>query len=248
MNKINCEKLVNEISTFIKSVYRNAGRQIAIIGISGGVDSSVVNALCQKTGLGVQRIFMPYEELSLRSSVKENFSDVIEIDITESVNCLIDSIEKNSFRKLNKIQKGNIMARVRMLILYDFAKRENGLVLGTENKSEYYLGYFTLYGDQACDLNPIGGLWKTQVIELAEYLGLKIEIPSAGLYEGQTDETQLGFTYEEADPILDLYCRDKLEPQQIINCGYDTDLVNRVIKQVMSTQFKREKIPQYILK
>ena len=105
------------------------------------------------------------------------------------------------------------MARVRMIILYDLAKRHNCLVCGTENKSELYLGYFTRFGDEASDFEPIQQLYKTQVYQLAEYLNVPKEIinqiPTAGLWENQTDEKDFGFSYKEADRVLDLYLKNK---------------------------------------
>ena len=138
------------------------------------------------------------------------------------------------------------MARVRMIILYDLARKLNGLVVGTENLSEYYLGYFTLHGDQAADINPIAGLWKTQVFELAKYFNLPIREPSADLWKGQTDEKELEFSYEEADPILYLYCVKKINPKKIIkDFDFSADLVYRVLEKVENTEYKREEVPVY---
>lgn len=239
------QKAVEGICSFLKNEHKKANRSTAIVGISGGVDSSVVATLCQKAGLKTRLIFIPYGDFSLQNSVKKNFNNFITVDITESVNRDIDLIEKSFSTQLNKIQKGNIMARRRMEILYNRAW-EDGLVLGTENLSEYYLGYFTLYGDQASDLNPIGSFWKTQVIEIAKYLGLHIEEPSAGLYDGQTDEKELGFSYEDVDPVLYLYCYKKLSLEKIIkDYGFKVDLVNNAIEKIDATEYKRRKVPQY---
>lgn len=249
---LNNQKVTEGICAFLSREFAQRHRTLAVMGFSGGVDSAVAAALCRKAGLSLLAVSMPYGKLSNRGRVKRvariiNLlpNQLTEVDITDSVNRDIELIEKQFSVKLNKIQKGNLMARKRMTILYDRAW-SNGLVVGTENLSEYYLGYFTLHGDQACDLNPLGGLFKTQVMELARYLGIPLEIPSAELYPGQTDEKELGFSYEKADPILYLYCIKKTNPEKITkDFGLDADLVNRVVEKVRATKNKREEIPKY---
>ncbi len=231
------QKIIEEICVFLKKEFKKTDRTIAVMGLSGGIDSTVVAILCQRAKLELQTIFMPYGKLS--RSPKEFF---LKQDITQAVDLLTGT-------KIDRINKGNIMARVRMTILYDLARKLNGLVVGTGNLSEYYLGYFTLYGDQACDINPIGGLFKTQVIGLAKFLGAPLKIPSAELYKGQTDEKELGFSYQEADPILYLYCKQELGREKIIeDFGFNSDLVNKVIERVKATEYKRRKTPKYKLR
>ena len=124
-------------------------------------------------------------------------------------------IKELKIPKDDQLRRGNIMARVRMITLFDFAKKNNAMVVGTENRSEYHLGYFTRFGDEASDIEPLQHLYKTQVIELAKYLSLPQSIiekpPSANLWESQTDEGDFGFSYAEADPVLYLYF-DKKNP------------------------------------
>src|SRR6185437_16551779 len=124
----------------------------------------------------------------------------------------------------NKIRIGNIAARMRMIILFDLAKKHKALVCGTENKSENLLGYFTRFGDQASDIEPIEHLYKTQIIQLAKHLGLPEDVitqaPSAGLWKGQTDEGQFGFTYEEADIVLYLFLEKNVSIGEIEKRGY----------------------------
>lgn len=247
---IDNQEVAGGIRDFLRREFKQRNKTRAIVAISGGVDSAVVAALCQKAGLDLQAVFMPYGKFSSRAKVKKVIEEFLEIDITETVDCQIKLIEKTAGIFLDRLDKGNIMARVRMIIQYASARSANGLVVGTENLSEYYLGYFTLHGDQACDINPIGGLFKTQVIELAKYLRVSSEIlnqkPSAELYEAQTDEQELGFAYQEADPILYLYCRKKLSPEKIIkDFGFDESLVNNVLKRVQATEYKRQGVPRY---
>jgi len=128
------------------------------------------------------------------------------------------------FRGNDNVRLGNIMARVRMIILYDLAKKHNALVCGTENKSENLLGYFTRFGDQASDFEPIQHLYKTQVYQLAKFLGVPKNIvektPTAGLWHGQTDEEEFGFTYKEADQVLSYFYDKKLKLEEIKKMGF----------------------------
>ncbi len=136
------------------------------------------------------------------------------------------------------------MARVRMVLLFDLAKKEKALVLGTENKSEYLLGYFTRFGDSAADLEPIKNLYKTQVKALAVYLGVPKKIidkpPTAGLWPNQTDEGELGFSYKEADKILELWHDKKWTLEKIISAGFKKELVLKIQKRVKETEFMRK--------
>lgn len=231
---LNYGLISEEISRFLREEFKKRNKTTAVLGVSGGVDSLTAAFLCEKADLDLKKVFMPYSSLSEQSQ-----GDFLKIDITRPVDLLAGS-------KADKISKGNIMTRIRMIVLYDLARKLNGLVVGTENLSEYYLGYFTLHGDQACDINPIGSLWKTQVIELAKYLGLPLREPSAELWRGQTDEKELGFSYEEADPILYLYCVKKMEPKMIAkDFDLSPDLVYRVVERVKNTEYKRKEIPKY---
>lgn len=237
--KINYKNTAEKIAQFLKGEFKKRSKDTAIVAVSGGVDSSLTAKLCEMAGLKVKRIYLPYGESRQKP---ENYS--IEINIASMVDEQIDKIGK--YAPLDKIDKGNIMARTRMIVQYALARRFDGLVAGTENLSEYYLGYFTLYGDQACDINPIGSLWKTQIMELARFLGLSVRTPSAELWEGQTDEKELGFSYEQADSILYLYCLKKFSPSKIIkDFGLNADLAHRVVERVKSTEYKRKEVPKY---
>lgn len=148
---------------------------------------------------------------------------------------------------LNKIRLGNIIARVRMIILFDLAKKHSALVCGTENKSERLLGYFTRFGDAASDIEPIAHLYKTQVYQLAEYLKLPQKIidvkPTAGLWKNQTDEGEFGFTYEEADQVLHLYFNKKISSSPVILSDERSEESKDLIKRIKKHGFKNvEKI------
>ena len=141
---------------------------------------------------------------------------------------------------IDKVRLGNIMARIRMIIIYDLAKKHNALVAGTENQSEYLLGYFTRFGDQASDFEPIQHLYKTQVYQLAKFLGVPKNIiekePTAGLWNGQTDEGEFGFTYQEADQVLYLYYDKKLKLEKIKKKGFRN--AEKIIKFSLKNSYK----------
>jgi NAD+ synthase len=144
----------------------------------------------------------------------------------------------------NKLRIGNITARMRMIFLYDMAKKNNALVCGTENKSENLLGYFTRFGDQASDIEPIEHLFKTQVLQLASYLGIPepviVQKPTAGLWAGQTDESEFGFTYEEADLVLHLYFDKHFPVGEIEKMGLGN--AEKIIDRAKRNEFKH-KVP-----
>ncbi len=160
------------------------------------------------------------------------------IPITEMVDPLLEL-----YPDANPVRRGNVMARMRMIVLYDQSEAFNGLVVGTGNKTEILLGYSTLYGDSACAINPLGDLYKTQVRELSGAVGVPRPIldkpPSADLWLGQTDEDELGFTYADADQLLYLLVDERFSPEECIQAGFDPDFVQRVVERVRRSQFKR---------
>lgn len=248
--KLDCKKKVEEITIFLQSQFKYANRKNAIIGVSGGIDSSTVAALCVNA-LGAENVYliaMPiigitedkhlHDVEELAGSLKihnENYKLI-------KINNIVE--EFKSILHPDTLRFGNIMARVRMIILYDFAKKENGLVVGTCNKSEILLGYETLHGDGACDLNPIASIYKTQLIDLAAYLNVPKKIikkkPTAGLWIGQTDEEELGFTYKWVDPLLYLLFDKQYDVEEIVNkFNYTKEEVNKILKIYNNSKFKR---------
>ena len=191
-----------------------------VIGMSGGVDCALSSALVKKAGYEVIALTMPYEENTSKQRVK-GISDakkhclkfdvpIYEVSITNMVNELLREQDKikDHFNKYNgneKMAKANLLPRARMMNLYYVAQLVNGVVLGTGNLSEYTMGYFTKWGDGACDINPIAHLTCTEVIELGDYLGLPYDLvhktPADGL-TGKSDEDNLGFTYKELDSLI----------------------------------------------
>ena len=241
------KKITEKICGFLKKEFKQRKKSCGILGVSGGIDSATAAFLLKKAEINFYAVSLPYGKLTKKDKVKKLVQVLnlpktrfIEIDITKIVDEQI-----KVFKKLDKIDKGNIMSRTRMIILYALARQLNGLVIGTENLSEYWLGYFTLHGDQASDINPIAVLWKTQVQELAKYLGAPPEIlkqkPSAELWQNQTDEKELGFSYQKADPILELFCVKKYSKRKIIkDYGFNANLVELILNRVKQTEYKRQ--------
>ncbi|MFH1248621.1 MAG: NAD+ synthase [archaeon] len=197
-------KLEKAIETIITELKEFIGNKKAVIGISGGIDSAVVAALCVKAvgKENVVGISMPYGN--------NNTDDAILLVNHLGIACkevnIKQTVDSFNFFEMSHIGKGNIMARTRMIVLYAFANKFDGLVIGTGNKSELSVGYFTKYGDGGVDLLPIGDLYKTEVFDVARALKLPQKIinkkPSADLWEGQTDEGEMGVSYEMLDIIL----------------------------------------------
>jgi NAD+ synthase len=160
------------------------------------------------------------------------------VPITEMVDPLFER-----FLGMENRRKGNIMARERMIILFDQSEAFHGLVVGTSNKTEILLGYSTWYGDSACAINPIGDLYKAQVRELAQAMGVPKSIiekaPSADLWAGQTDEGELGFTYDQADQILYLLIDQRYTPQEVVDASFREEFVKAILQRVRRNQFKR---------
>lgn len=234
------------LTGFIHFELTRVGYQRAVIGLSGGIDSALSCFLAAEA-LGSQNVLavrMPY-----RTSSKDSLDhaqlviDQLEvqsrtIEITEMVDPLFEK-----FPEASEVRRGNVMARARMIILYDQSEDFGGLVIGTGNKTEILLGYSTLYGDAACAINPIGDLYKTQVRQLARALGVPEVIidkaPSADLWVGQTDEGELGFTYAEVDKLLYLLVDQRYNPEDCVAAGFDERFVTEVVSRIRRNHFKR---------
>jgi len=243
---INTDLARTILTGFIHSEISRVGLKRAIIGLSGGVDSALscylaVNALGTKNVLAVR---MPYKSSSPESLEHAQLviDDLGVNSLTVPITEMIDPLFAQ-FPESNQIRRGNVMARVRMLILYDQSEAFRGLVVGTGNKTEILLGYTTLFGDSACAINPIGDLYKAQVRQLAHAMGVPDVIikkpPSADLWTGQTDEDELGFTYDEADRLLYLLVDERYTPEECISAGFSEDIVHKVVERIRRYHFKR---------
>ncbi|MBU0510503.1 MAG: NAD+ synthase [Chloroflexi bacterium] len=239
--------LTRQILTgFISSEMRRAGFSRGVIGLSGGIDSALSCFLAAEA-LGPENVLavrMPYKASSPDSLahaqllIEATGVQSLTIPITAMVDPLFDR-----FPEAGALRRGNVMARARMTILYDQSAACDGLVVGTGNKTEILLGYTTLYGDSACAFNPIGDMYKTQVRQLSRAVGLPSVIidkpPSADLWTGQTDEDELGFTYEEVDKLLYLLIDQHCTPEDCVEAGFSDVFVRQVVERVRGSQFKR---------
>lgn len=240
---INAKAEKEKIVLFLKKTLKEQRIKNVIIGLSGGIDSTVCFHLL-KEAVQPKNIFVAHlyyfesKLLDLTAILKK--ADIPNENVYKlSIKDEVDQF-KRALNAKEKIRLGNIMARVRMTMLYDLAKKHNALVLGTEDKSEYLLGYFTRFGDQASDIEPIRHLYKTQVYELAKYLGIPSEIikknPSPGLWINHSAEEELGFSYQEADLILHLYFDKRLPIEEIKKMGLPK--TEKVINSALQNGFK----------
>jgi NAD+ synthase len=231
---------------FIADGIRKVGFERVVVGLSGGVDSSLVTTLAV-SALGAENVvalFMPYRTSDPQSAldayaVCEGLGIAAQtIDITAQVDNYFER-----FPDADRTRRGNKMARERMSILYDQSMAQRALVLGTSNKTELLLGYGTLFGDMASALNPIGDLYKTQVFALARELDLPHSVltkpPSADLWAGQSDEEELGIRYAVVDHVLHLLVDQRRSRSEVIALGFNAADVESVAERVRGSQYKR---------
>ena len=248
MNKLdlNLKDVHNELVKFLRENFKKAGFSKAVLGLSGGIDSALV-AYLLRDALGkenVLAIMMPYkssnpDSLNHAKLVVEDLKiNAKTIEITD----MIDAYFKNE-KDASSLRMGNKMARERMSILFDYSSKENALVVGTSNKTEIYLGYSTQFGDSACALNPIGDLYKTNIWDLSRYLKIPNELiekkPSADLWEGQTDEQEMGLTYKEADQVLYRMLEENKTVEEVLGEGFNKDLVDNIVRRMNRSEYKR---------
>ena len=248
--KINAPFVEKILTKFIKDELSKFDYKKGILGISGGLDSSVCAFLAARA-LGVKNVIgliLPYGKMFSRDV--QDAEEVVKILNIQSHTIDILPMVDAYFRRhptSNRVLKGNKMARERMSILYDYSERKKALILGTSNKTELLLGYGTIHGDMACAINPLGDLYKTQLRQLAVHLGVPDNIlkkvPTAGLWTGQTDEKELGLTYDEIDKILFLMVDKRKTPEKVIQSGFAEEKVRKIIKLIKESEFKRKLPP-----
>ncbi len=248
MNKLdlNLKEVHSELVEFLRESFKKAGFSKAVLGLSGGIDSALV-AYLLRDALGkenVLAIMMPYKSSNPDSL---NHAKLVIEDLginskTIEITDMIDAYFKNE-KEATSLRMGNKMARERMSILFDYSSKENALVVGTSNKTEIYLGYSTQFGDSACALNPIGDLYKTNIWDLSRYLKIPNELiekkPSADLWEGQTDEQEMGLTYKEADQVLYRMLEENKKVAEVLAEGFNKDLVDNIVRRMNRSEYKR---------
>ncbi len=247
---INTDLAREILAGFIKSEITRVGMSRAIIGLSGGLDSALSCALAVEA-LGRENVLavrMPYKASS-KDSLDHAQLLIDQLQIPNKTIEITDMVEPlfKLDHEITNMRKGNIMARERMIVLYDQSEVFKGLVIGTSNKTEILLGYSTMYGDSASAMNPLGDLYKTQVRQLSRAMNIPAPIidkaPSADLWADQTDEKELGFTYDEVDKLLYLLVDQRYSPQEAIEAGFNEKFVNVVTTRIRRNQFKRMQPP-----
>lgn len=250
---LNTEVTRHVLVAFLRNEITRSGFQKAVLGLSGGVDSALSCFLAAEA-LGPQNVLallMPYRTSATESA--EHAQQVVDtLGITSETIEITPMVEPylQKYPQMNAVRRGNVMARMRMIVLYDHSALWNGLVVGTSNKTELLLGYGTLFGDMASAVNPLGDLYKTQVRQMARAVGVPEAIvqkaPSADLWAGQTDEGELGFTYAEVDRLLYLLVDERYSAEEAIGVGFDPRFVATVVRRLRMFQFKR--VPPIIAK
>lgn len=247
------EGVVQVLTRFLREETAKFGIRRAVVGVSGGLDSAAT--LCLGTrALGAENVLavlMPYRTSS-RTSI-EHGREIVRLLGTPAEEVDITPMVDSYFARhpdADRLRRGNKMARERMSVLYDYSQSWGGLVFGTSNKTELLLGYGTLFGDMASAINPLGDLYKTQVRRIARLIGVPESIvakhPSADLWEGQTDEAELGNTYEEIDRVLYLMVDLRYGRDALVDAGFAAAMVDRITERVRANQFKR--LPPVIAK
>ncbi|WP_417327337.1 NAD+ synthase [Halarcobacter sp.] len=240
---IDWNNIKKQLHEFLKKELAKTGLNRVTVGLSGGLDSAVVAVLCKETfGDNMSCVLMPSQ-----FSSKESVDDAVELcekfnikyeikSIAPMVEAYIQNMDED------KLRIGNFSARMRMSVLYDTSSRDKSIVVGTSNKSELLLGYGTIFGDIACAINPIGEMYKSDEFEFAKFLGVTDAIinkkPSADLWEGQSDEEELGYSYSQMDEVLKLLVDENKTKEELLTLDYDEKLIDLLNYRIKANAFK----------
>lgn len=251
--EIQPELVTDVLERFVREELAAFGFSRGLLGLSGGIDSAVSAAIVARA-LGPENtlgVLMPHRDSNPDSEAHARLvADALGIETRRvDISAMVDGYVENEAVR-DATRRGNVMARCRMVVLYDLSVEWRALVIGTSNKTELLLGYSTQFGDSASAINPLGDLYKQQVFQLARHLELPREViekpPSADLVEGQTDEGDLGFSYRTADALLFRMIDQRASEEELVDEGFDPELVRRVAKRVVANQYKR--LPPVIAK
>lgn len=240
---INWTDIKQQLIDFLQDEVKKTGLEKVTVGLSGGLDSAVVAVLCKEVfGDKLNCVLMPSQFSSQSSSddaieLCEKFGIKYEIiSIAPMVTSFIENMDED------KLRIGNFSARMRMSVLYDVSSRERSLVVGTSNKSELLLGYGTIFGDIACAINPIGEMYKSDEFEFAKFIGVTDAIvnkaPSADLWEGQSDENELGYSYKQMDDVLKLMVDENKTKEELLKLNIEEKLIDMLAYRIKANAFK----------
>jgi NAD+ synthase len=240
---INWKNIKLDLINFLKNEVKKTGLEKVTVGLSGGLDSAVVAILCKEAfGDNLNCVLMP-SQFSSQSSIEHAIEVCKDFGIKYeiiSIEPMVSGFIKNMDE--DKLRIGNFSARMRMSVLYDVSSREKSLVVGTSNKSELLLGYGTIFGDIACAINPIGQIYKSDEFEFARLLGVPESIlnkaPSADLWEGQSDEEEIGYSYKIMDDMLKRLIDDGVSKEDLIKSTADKELIEMLEKRIRNNAFK----------
>jgi NAD+ synthase len=240
---VNWQNIKEQLIDFLQVEVNKTGLNKVTVGLSGGLDSAVVAVLCKEIFQDKLNCVLMPSQFSSKSSI----DDAVELCKTHDINYEIVSIEPMLSSFINSMDEdrlriGNFSARMRMSVLYDISSREKSLVVGTSNRSELLLGYGTIFGDIACAINPIGNMYKSDEFEFAKFIGVTDAIvnkaPSADLWEGQSDENELGYSYAQMDAVLKPMIDEKKTKEELVKLGFKVELIDMLDNRVKSNAFK----------
>jgi NAD+ synthase len=243
---VDCDLVTEILTGFVREEVRKVGFERGVVGLSGGIDSALTLAVvCRALGPeNALPVIMPYRasspasERDARLVAAQLGTTPLVVDISPQIDAYFDR-----HPDADRNRRGNKMARERMSILYDLSLARAALVVGTSNKTELLLGYGTIHGDMAHALNPLGDLYKTQIFALARHLGLPAAViekaPSADLWEGQSDEDELGFEYAAVDQLLHQMIDVRRTRAELHGLGFDDAFVKQIQRRVRDSQYKR---------
>ena len=242
---MNYQKIKDQMITFLQNEARKIGVKNVVVGISGGLDSAIVAVLCKEAfGDNFHGVLLPSQYSSDASEqdakeLCEKFNIAHEV---VSIAPMVEGYYLNNDKDASALRVGNFSARMRMAVLYDISAKHNAIVVGTSNRSEILLGYGTLYGDTACAINPIGQMYKSDEFEFAKFLGVPNSIitkkPSADLWEGQSDEEELGYSYKNMDDVLKQLIDNDISKEALIQSGVSEELIDMLEYRIKANAFK----------